>query len=239
MTYRLTYFLMLCLVLACGRLWAGEHTMDFQGREAALEAAILNDDTAAVARAIDAGANPNARGQHQVTPVEYAVGHLKKQATAELLRRGANPNLKDAEGNNAVTLAVSAYRKVPELLEMVLRAGGDPNTRLPDNDPILVSFIIERNLDGIRLLKMAGANLNIRDRSDRPLVVKSGILQFWDVVWCLLGLGATYDYSGEPKNLAKSLANSDVTPPDSPLWPYKVKVWHFLHDRGMVLPPLR
>jgi len=203
------------------------------------EQAILNDNAAAVAEAIELGADPNARWEHLVTPVEFAVGHLKYNVVKELLLRGADPNLKDAEGDSAVTLAVSAYRKAPELLDLVLSGGGNPNARLPDGNPVIIRFINDRDLKWIRRLKEAGANIDDRDRSGQPLVINAGIIEFWDVLWCLLELGAKYDYSGEPWTLVDVFASPEATPPDSPLWPYKVKVWHFLNDRGMKLPKLQ
>jgi ankyrin repeat protein len=71
----------------------------------------------------------NARGARGVTPLEFAIGNKHKGAAAELIQHKADPNLKDAEGNGAVTLAVNGYARDPELLRLVLDAGGDPNTR--------------------------------------------------------------------------------------------------------------
>jgi len=213
--------------------------MIFQGREEALEQAILQDNALAVAKLIEGGADPNARGRNEVTPVEFAVGNLKKHATTELLRHGADLNLKDVEGDNAVTLAVRAYNKEPDLLAIVLKSGGDPNTRQPDGDPVIAHFIHDHNLEAIRFMKAAGADIDARSRSGDPLIIEVGITEDWDVLWTLLDLGAKYDYPDEPMNLVKAFATPEVTPPDSPLWPYKVKVWKFLHERGLPLPPLQ
>ncbi len=62
----------------------------FNGPEAELEVAILADDRAAIATALRAGANINARGIHNITPLMMAVDRLKRHAVAELLARGAN-----------------------------------------------------------------------------------------------------------------------------------------------------
>jgi hypothetical protein len=36
---------------------------------------------------------------------------------------------------------------------------------------------------------------------------------------------------------AKIFSTPAVTPPDSPLWPYKVKVWHLLKGKKQAVPP--
>ena len=98
-----------------------------QGPEAELEAAIRSDDRLGIGKAIAAGAQVNARGLHNVTPLMIGVDRLKPQAVEELLARGANPNLKADDGASAVSLAVENYRHAPEIMFAVLRAGGDPN----------------------------------------------------------------------------------------------------------------
>jgi uncharacterized protein len=62
----------------------------------------------AVRAALAAGASVNARGAHGVTPLEFAIATRHKHAAAELIGYDADPNLKDAEGDSAVTLAVNA-----------------------------------------------------------------------------------------------------------------------------------
>ena len=103
-----------------------------QGPEAELEAAIRSDDRLGIGKAISAGAQVNARGLRNVTPLMIGVDRLKPQAVEELLARGANPNLKADDGASAVSLAVENYRHAPEIMFAVFRAGGDPNTRRPE-----------------------------------------------------------------------------------------------------------
>jgi hypothetical protein len=40
--------------------------------------------------------------------------------------------------------------------------GGDPNTTRPDGDPIIIRFINDRNLEGLRMMKEHGANLDLQ-----------------------------------------------------------------------------
>jgi ankyrin repeat protein len=212
----------------------------FQGKDLPLQKAMDADDPSAVDAAVQAGANINAMGLHGVNPLEYAIGHFRKRAYARLLQLHADPAQRDDEKDNAMTLATKAYAKDPDYLQLALQAGGDPNTRRADNDPIIIRFVNDRNLDAIRMLKAKGADIDIRDRGNDPIIITAGLMQYWDVVWCLLELGARFDYNGDPYTMQDLFRprKPSPTPPDSPLWPYKVKSWKFMRQHGLVLPDL-
>ena len=93
-----------------------------------IEPLLSTGSSAAIA---DHGAEPgsqvNARDRNQVTPLMLAVDRLRQQAVAELLARGADPNLKAADGASAVSLAFESQAKAPELmLTIILRTAVDP-----------------------------------------------------------------------------------------------------------------
>jgi len=219
---------------------AKEPTMKkyFQGSDAEkmLEQAIRQDSAEGIVKAVKAGADPNTRGLYGVTPLEMAVGDLRKNAVAELLRQGADMNVRDAEGNTAVTWAVVAYKRDPQILDMLLDAGADPNTLLNDDDPIIVWFLAVHDLDAIRYLHEKGANIDARDRSKRPLIIGEGISEDWDSVWTLLELGAKFDYPNEAFTWHDIFSTPTDTSPASTLWPFKVKVWKFLRQHGQPVP---
>ena len=215
-------------------------TSRFGAGEEALEAAILADDRAGIASAIAAGAHVNARDAKQVTPLMLAVDRLKQNAVAELLGHGADPNAKAIDGASAVSLAVANYRNAPDLMFIIIGAGGNPNMRTPGNDAVIQRFVNDRRCDYIKRMKDVGADMDALTRSRSPLVLDAALGSDWDVVWCLLELGAKYDYPpGPPEhNLVQMLA--DVHPaPDSPIYPFKVKVRDFLRAKGLPTPPLR
>ena len=169
---------------------------------------------------------------------KVAVDRVKPRAVGELLARGADPNLRADDRASAVSLAVENYRDAPELMFKVLRGGGDPNTRRPDDDPVIMRFVNDCNCEYIRHMKDLGANLDIRTRADDPLITDAAVGQDWDVVWCLIELGAKYDYEQTSRlPITESLAGTFPSP-DSPLYPYKVKVWELLKARGIAVPPL-
>lgn len=212
---------------------------EFDGNpDSALEAAIEADDRLAVAAALAAGAAVDARGPGNLTPLMLAVGRGKARAAAELLARGADPNLRADDGTSAVSLAVDGYRQAPEILSMILRGGGDPNARGPNGDPVIMRFLNDRNCEYVRRMKAWGADLDILTRGGDPIITEAAVGQDWDLVWCLIELGARYDYERHSRQpLAASLSGS-FPAADSPLYPYKVKVWEHLKAHGIAVPSL-
>jgi hypothetical protein len=227
------------LVLACtDTVGAGMSAKFFKdSKQAKLEAAIDANDAAGVAAALAAGAQVNARGLHDVTPLMLAVDWEKPAAVGALLQAGADPNLKAADGSSAVHLAVEKYRSTPDVMRAVFMAGGDPNMRRPDNDPVIMRFMNDRDCGAIRYLKSVGADLEAKTRAGDALVSDAAVAMDWDVVWCLLELGASPDQENTRLPLTRSLART-VPSPDSPIYPYKVKVWEFLKDKGYPVQPL-
>ena len=211
--------------------------MQFTGPNQKLEQAIDADDPRAISAALTAGAGVNARGAHGVTPLEYAVGTFRRQAAAALVRAHADPNLRDDEGDSAVSLAVAGFKRDPALLEIVLAAGGDPNAKRPDGDPVIVRFLNDANLDAITWLHAHGADLNAKVKEE-PMVVTYAISEDWDVVWRLIQLGARTDAPRVREGLTFAFKGPQITPPDSPLYPAKVAVWRHLKAQGLELTPL-
>ena len=210
----------------------------FTDKEVLLAAAIEADNRDAVRKAVEGGIYVNIRGRQNVTPLMVAVDNLKQQAVAELLALGADPNLKAGDGSSAVSLAVANYRHAPEILDILFRAGGDPNIRRPDNDPVIMRFINDRNCEYISKMKEFGADLDILTRAEDPIITDASIGRDWDIVWCLIELGAKYDYEQTSRcPISRSLV-STFPAPDSPIYPYKVKVWEFLKSQGIAVPPL-
>lgn len=211
----------------------------FIGQDAALERAVEDDDPVAVKAALRAGASVNARGAYGVTPVEYAIGTSMKRAAAALFRHGADPNLRDQAGETAVTLAVDLYYKDRELLGMVLDAGGDPNTRRSDRDPVIIRFLGARDLAAITYMQDRGVDLNLLDRTGRALIVSTASATDWDAVWHMIQLGADIDTPRTRDGLVATFRNVTSPPQGSPLYDAKVKVYRLLVSKGLQpVPPV-
>lgn len=229
----------LAIVAVVGITWYFINMQTNNNTKGELFSAIDQDDGERIKDLIKEGANPNELGVLGTTPAMYAVANYKKEALKALLDNGADVALRDTEGDNAVTLAVETYVKDSEILALVLEAGGDPDTRRADDDPVIIRFINDRNCDAIKFMKLKDADINIRDRSGDPIILYAATIEYWDVVWCLLELGANYNYENERFPLEEVFDDPRVTPPDSPLYPYKVKVWEFLNKNRMKLSPLK
>lgn len=230
---------MLALCLACSGNAGGQMNTEFfpKGPAARLEAAIRADDAAGVNAALAAGVDVNLRGVSEVTPLMLAVDAQRPAAVAALLARGAQPNLVAADGRSAISLAVDNYRSAPAILQALIAAGGNPNARRADGDPVLMRFVNDRHCEAIRWMKSQGANLELRTRAGDALVTDAAVAGDWDVVWCLLELGADPDPPGARLSLAR-LLKSRTPAPDSPIYAHKQRVWAWLNARGAKLPPL-
>jgi ankyrin repeat protein len=213
------------------------------GPQAALEIAIRANDASAMGRALAEGAEANARGKLEITPLMIAVDAQSPDAVNALLKAGAAPNAQAVDRNGPVTLAVQSYRAMPygrDIMMAVFKAGGDPDSRRPDGDPVIFRFIEDHDADDIKLMKALGANLDIRDRGNDPLITSVAMAQDWDMVWALIEMGAKYDYENGGSRRPISMALSLTYPArDSPLYPYKLKVWQLLKDKGLPVKPMR
>lgn len=212
------------------------------GPQAALEIAIRADDVDAIAGALAQGASVNATGRFNITPLMIAVDAQRPRAVQSLLRAGARPNALAQDGNGPVSLAVKSYLAKPfgrDIMLAIFEGGGDPNARQPNGDPVLMRFIYDRDVADLKLMKQLGANLDILDRTGDPLVTSVAMSQDWDMAWALIELGAAYDYEDGSSRRPLSLALKGRYPaPDSPLYPYKRKVWQLLKDKGRAVPPM-
>jgi ankyrin repeat protein len=208
-------------------------------KRAILKSAIDSDNAMNISAAIKAGALVNGPWERNTTPLMYAAATRKVTAVSELIRSGAQVDIKDTEGDSAITMAMSQWDKAPQILGILLKAGANPNTLGPDSDPVISFFLASRNIEGIRFMKAAGANIDIRRRTKRPLIIQAGLANDWDVVWCLLELGARFDYANEPFVMADLFSSTNnPTPRDSPLWTFKERSWKFMTSKGLSLPAI-
>jgi len=93
----------------------------------ALADAAGRGDAKEIKRLVAAGANVNAVGQHNITPLWWAAWRENYEGFAALLDNGANPNVQRAEGYPIMHLI--ADMKDARLLAAALKHGGDPNLR--------------------------------------------------------------------------------------------------------------
>lgn len=102
----------------------------------------------------DAGANPDARNRAGQTPLMMLANSRDGAAEAirVLLAVGADPNIRDGEGNTALDIASRGGDQ--ELMAALAEGGSDPNA-----DPLIL-FKALRSEDRLRTLLEAGADPN-------------------------------------------------------------------------------
>ena len=137
-----------------------------------------------------------------ITPLMVAVDAQCLRAVQALLKAGALANAVAQDGKRrGQAWAVRSYLAQPngrEILLAVFNGGGNPDTRQPDGDPVLMRFVHDRDVADLALMKRLGADLDIRDRGGDPLITKLAMAQDWDMVWAFIELGAQADYEKRP-----------------------------------------
>lgn len=144
------------LVLALSVVNADDHA----GLNAALFHAIRTGDNQAVADLLRSGADVNARGEHQATPLMWAAQYSTPQCLKRLLDSGADPNAKNAFGSTALIWAAGDVAKV----KLLLAKGADPNAQASSGRTALMAAATSAgNIESVKLLLDAGADVKARD----------------------------------------------------------------------------
>ena len=117
---------------------------------------------------MEAGANPNARDEHEMTPLHFAAAgdsFVTMRDSSEIVRvlldAGADPNGRDVNGWTPLH-----RRDNPDAAQALLDAGADPNGRTERGQTPLH---FAKNSDTVQILLNAGANPNASDEGQTPL----------------------------------------------------------------------
>ena len=198
------------------------------------------------------------------TPLMYAVFNNDIQSVKVLLELGADPNLPtdsiSDSGENSVIVACEYIGISLEILKLLLKYGGNPNsTECGRNYDIEGDWTIARgtalgkaihlsncyekdNFDKVRILVGAGADVNLRtDDSPVGVIERALVLDRMDIVLYLLKHGADYkwrleEYDGEGNPYYEDILyklRQSVFRLDSQQYKDKLKVIKFLKDRGL------
>lgn len=126
------------LLLMAALFWQGERVWDFlsgapRGDELLFCAAghgTIDD----IDRALQQGADINARSPSECTPLMHACDNGNSNTVRSLLARGADPSLEARAGLTAIQFAT--VNDNPEIVELLLNAGVNPN-RVNNGETIL------------------------------------------------------------------------------------------------------
>ncbi|MFC3393928.1 ankyrin repeat domain-containing protein [Brenneria rubrifaciens] len=211
----------------------------FEPPMAALLQSIQKGDEATAKHQLSQGLNLNIQGKEGVTPLLWLVYETQnKEAVKLALKLGADPNYKDGSGDSIVN-RVSGVRD-PDWLRVVLDAGGDPNSIGRRRQPAIFSAIGEERWADIKLLVERGADVNLKDGPGRNSALYAAYLDKYEIVYWLIEQGAdTTIYDDTGSDLAFSVEDSlSIMSPQSPQYPWALKVKQLLQQRGVEFPPL-
>lgn len=202
---------------------------------AALAQAAGCGDTAELERLVKSGANLNGRGHQGATPLIWALFLRNKPGLQKLLQLGANPNLK-LDGSDDSVLTLAARGDDPELVEILLKGGADPNIRDSVDSPLQHAVAhLERDLELrkqlVELLLKYGADINQADVVNETAATTACALGEFNLVIFLLEKGYKHDLI----DLARC-TEIRVVPDDSEAYQWKLRVLDMLKERGVQFP---
>lgn len=181
--------------------------------------AIAEDDVAEIDRLVAAGADANARGKDNMTPLLWAF--LSAETTFKrVLEHGADPNViftSDFGTRSRMpwgesVIGLSASFKSPNRLKLALQHGGNPNVvNLKNGEtPIFVAILVGRT-EHIQLLIDAGADLNHQGQSRNTPLLHAAAGGAYLYVLTFLDAGADYRLLGLASNdLVLAVARRDT-----------------------------
>ena len=181
--------LLLSLISACG---FGNTKMKaelfFEPEMQLLLKSILKNDLQTAKKLILQGISLNILGKEDVTPLLWLITQKDKKAVQLALDLGADPNLDDSDGDNAINILAGGDDLV--IFDMLLKAGGNPNSIDRNGQPALFDAINSENKEMIHLLLKYGADVNLRDHSGRNSMLYPAFVMKYDLVYFFIEKGA-------------------------------------------------
>ncbi|WP_048438361.1 ankyrin repeat domain-containing protein [Caenimonas sp. SL110] len=153
-------------------------------KEARLARAAAEGKVAEVRRSVAEGANVNATGQQNMTPLMWAFSGRSETGMRALLEAGADPNQRigPRKDLHPVWLAAGLNPEQPELLKVLLEFKGDPSAPLPDDAYYAPLPQAASTLSYVKLLVQAGADINTANKIGYPMVLTSASRRQYDIV---------------------------------------------------------
>ncbi|WP_024618731.1 ankyrin repeat domain-containing protein [Pseudomonas kilonensis] len=231
----LVWFVFMNIGLAQASLRLGGNTVSqvFGDAEVvALINAAMEGRAGDVSRLAAQGVKVDEVGSDGTTPLIWALNARNAKGVEALLKVGANPNLVSEKLGGLSPMALLAGGNSLELLELILRYGGDAKgTGLKRSMKPLDRAAREGRLQNVTLIVAAGADVNDHDEYGKSAAIAAAALANFEVVAWLLEHGYTYDL----RKLAMYVEVSQV-PPDSEAQLWKNTVIDMLKVRGVKFP---
>lgn len=152
----------------------------------ALVKAVISNNAPGVSLAIERGANPNAVGRDEITPLMFALFYPRKtKGIAALLEAGADPNQASENGPSAMGIAVQ--QPTDSVLRLLLDHGGNPNL---GGEPLTFTAAYAERWRNMLLLLDRGADIEARDGRGSSLLMLLLSIGKWDAASEVLKRGA-------------------------------------------------
>ncbi len=203
---------------------------------AALANAACKGNTAKIAQLVHSGAQVNARGKADISPLIWAMTCHNYDGIRALLENGADPNQPMEYGQTPVWLAAGGSD--PKILPILLDHGGDPNAFCAQcqGTSALENAIDYKRTANMELLVKRGANVNfVGALSPGERAVAAGR---FDYVIYLLQHGYTHDLQGLANSILQEKRIFDPHWFGYSMWkwqyPYWKKALQMLAARGYV-----
>lgn len=191
---------------------------------------------------------------YRQTLLMWAVRAEKYKATQKLLELGADPNIcSEYNGDNALMFAADNWEDI-RYLKLLLSYGANPNDSsgkaYTQITPLMVA-VGNSNLENVKLLVEAGANINYRSEEAGSVLQKATLMsQVYNVKYLLIDKGCEFNY---PFEIYVSYKGKKVELPGvdkrkkylvdymrdwtfdigSDEWKVKMEIVKYLRERGM------
>jgi ankyrin repeat protein len=149
--------------------------------------AIMSGDVPTLSQLHSAGANLNALGKFDNTPMRVALKCRREKAVLFLLQRGVDPNFVTPRG--AVPAFLAAEQDDVSILAILLDHGLNPNIK-QDGEPIIFAAIREGQWANLRLLSSRGADVKSRTPNNSTVLLELVGMSQYDLAKALILHGA-------------------------------------------------
>lgn len=159
-------------------------------------------------RLIELGADVNALGERDYTPLMLAIrqGHLR--CAQLLVESGAKLDCSNVHEWTSLSFAIlaSEEHKSLDYLRLILDAGGTLDVRTPTGRTTLMMASANGSPDCLRLILRASININDIDRRGETALMKAAFAGRMDNLRLLLDEGADLDWKNQNGHSAYDLA---------------------------------
>lgn len=199
--------------------------------------AIMKGDVAKVKQLAASGANINAVGQYEVTPLSVALECQQKEIVGLLLQLGVDPNFTTSKG--AVPAFIATEREDPDYLNILLARGLNPNLK-EDGEPLVFAAIREGQWEQFKILMHNGVDIQSKSRNNTSLVQQLVSVSQYDLAKDLILKGADFV---SPNNtgltVLERLVNDQTrlcADPKHPACQKRAELLRMLTERGVKVP---